>query len=322
MTLQTSGTISLDQIRTEFEGVKPTPLSSYYRGGSLVSSTNSNVPLSGPISLSNFYGARRISSTDIIAAMGANAGSYVSAHPSNYTVSMVTWPENQTFSATPITRNESENVFRDGDTNNSTFTAKGLVNGFGVNQTTAIAWQSSRENIAPLDPRINGSTVSNSSTAYFGQTSVTSQGKRYYQNLRMFTSNVELTPNATSASVDFQTSVKVVYANDKGGILLLPGEWEIASVGSALGSAGNVLIPPGQIALFVCCGEADGIRNLFNFGSNSNLEFILNYTVRWYDNLQAVFVGNPTENTQSIVYALNSDRIQLPIPVFFKLAGE
>lgn len=59
MALQTSGAISLLNIATEFGGTAPHSLSEYYRGGGLVPNTpaNTNVPTSGVISLSNFYGA-------------------------------------------------------------------------------------------------------------------------------------------------------------------------------------------------------------------------------------------------------------------------
>jgi hypothetical protein len=57
MTLPSSGSISLSQIRTEFGGSTPTNLSSYYRGGAYVPSTATSVPTSGAISLSQFYGA-------------------------------------------------------------------------------------------------------------------------------------------------------------------------------------------------------------------------------------------------------------------------
>ena len=59
MALPSSGTISINDIATEFGGTVPHSLSEYYRGGGLVpdTSTNASVPTSGTISLSNFYGA-------------------------------------------------------------------------------------------------------------------------------------------------------------------------------------------------------------------------------------------------------------------------
>lgn len=59
MTLQSSGAISLSNIASEMGGSTPHSLSEYYKGGGLVAnhSNNPNVPTSGTISLSNFYGA-------------------------------------------------------------------------------------------------------------------------------------------------------------------------------------------------------------------------------------------------------------------------
>jgi hypothetical protein len=52
--------ISLGQIQTEFCGSDPIALAGeYYRGGAYVTQNNTNVPTSGTISLSNFYGATR-----------------------------------------------------------------------------------------------------------------------------------------------------------------------------------------------------------------------------------------------------------------------
>jgi hypothetical protein len=59
MTLQSSGAISLSNIASEMGGSTPHSLSEYYKGGGLVGnhSNNPNVPTSGTISFSNFYGA-------------------------------------------------------------------------------------------------------------------------------------------------------------------------------------------------------------------------------------------------------------------------
>lgn len=57
MALQSSGAISLSDIQTEFGGSNPISLSEYYRGGSYVTSNNTNVPTSGEISVNQFYNA-------------------------------------------------------------------------------------------------------------------------------------------------------------------------------------------------------------------------------------------------------------------------
>ena len=59
MALPTSGTISLTDIQIEFGGSSPIGLNEYYKGGAYVTETDfaPNVPTSGSISLSDFYGA-------------------------------------------------------------------------------------------------------------------------------------------------------------------------------------------------------------------------------------------------------------------------
>lgn len=58
MALQTSGSISLNDIQTEFGGSNPININEYYRGGAYVPDTaaNSGIPTSGTISLNDFYG--------------------------------------------------------------------------------------------------------------------------------------------------------------------------------------------------------------------------------------------------------------------------
>mgnify|MGYP001269888044 CR=1 FL=1 len=62
MALQTSGTITIGDLRTEFGDTGSSSLSEFYKGGSLVPNTGTNaaVPTSGTISLSNFYGAAAV----------------------------------------------------------------------------------------------------------------------------------------------------------------------------------------------------------------------------------------------------------------------
>jgi hypothetical protein len=59
MAVTSSAPISITDLVTEFGGSAPHSLTEYYRGGSLVpnNSANQNVPTSGAISLTNFYGA-------------------------------------------------------------------------------------------------------------------------------------------------------------------------------------------------------------------------------------------------------------------------
>jgi hypothetical protein len=67
MALQTEGPISLWDIQQEFGGDAPTRLAEYYKGGPYVLLTDyaPNVPTSGPISLTDFYGAKRTSLTTV-----------------------------------------------------------------------------------------------------------------------------------------------------------------------------------------------------------------------------------------------------------------
>lgn len=62
MPLQGSGQITLTDIQNEFGGSNPIDMSEYYRGGAYVTQNNTNVPTSGTISMSNFYGGQRAAS--------------------------------------------------------------------------------------------------------------------------------------------------------------------------------------------------------------------------------------------------------------------
>lgn len=58
MPLPASGQITSEQIRAQYGGSTPFRIQDYYRGGARVPNTapNQNIPTSGPISFSNFYG--------------------------------------------------------------------------------------------------------------------------------------------------------------------------------------------------------------------------------------------------------------------------
>lgn len=63
MALQSSGTISLSQVQTEFGGSNPISLSEYLRGGSYVPNgptANNNIPTTtSVVAMSNYYGATK-----------------------------------------------------------------------------------------------------------------------------------------------------------------------------------------------------------------------------------------------------------------------
>ena len=85
MALSSTGAIAFSDIRTEFLGSSNTntlAFSQLYRGGGIVpnASANTNIPISGPIVLSNFYGAtNRIALTLTIDANTNNYDVYTNA---------------------------------------------------------------------------------------------------------------------------------------------------------------------------------------------------------------------------------------------------
>lgn len=75
MALQTSGTISIDDLRDEF-GATAGAIDAYYRGGGIVADApvNNSVPTSGTISLEDFYGASKVLNVVARAWGGGGAG--------------------------------------------------------------------------------------------------------------------------------------------------------------------------------------------------------------------------------------------------------
>ena len=84
MAVTSSAPISITDLVTEFGGSAPHSLTEYYRGGSLVPSgpaANNSIPTSGAISLTNFFGAVKETSTDnytINIASGSTGGFFTS----------------------------------------------------------------------------------------------------------------------------------------------------------------------------------------------------------------------------------------------------
>jgi hypothetical protein len=77
MPLQTSGTISINDLRNEFGNTPGQDgLNEYYRGGSYVPNIpqNNNVPTSGQIALSNFYGAMKGYPLNVVISGGGGGG--------------------------------------------------------------------------------------------------------------------------------------------------------------------------------------------------------------------------------------------------------
>ena len=67
MALPSIGPLSLTDIQAEFGGTNPISLSEYYKGGAFVLTTDfaPNVPTSGRINISDFYGARKTTLTTL-----------------------------------------------------------------------------------------------------------------------------------------------------------------------------------------------------------------------------------------------------------------
>ena len=67
MALPSIGPLSLTDIQAEFGGTNPISLSEYYKGGAFVLTTDfaPNVPTSGTIKISDFYGARKTTLTTL-----------------------------------------------------------------------------------------------------------------------------------------------------------------------------------------------------------------------------------------------------------------
>ena len=64
MAIPSSGSLALSAIQTEFGGSNPISMSEYYAGGSNVASgttgDSGNIPSSGTISMSQFYGSSAV----------------------------------------------------------------------------------------------------------------------------------------------------------------------------------------------------------------------------------------------------------------------
>ena len=86
MAIQSSGTITIQDIVDEFGGSTPHSLSEYYRDGANVPSNNTNVPTSGAIAISDFYGA--VNEIVIALANGATNQNASTLFGSNYTSSV------------------------------------------------------------------------------------------------------------------------------------------------------------------------------------------------------------------------------------------
>jgi hypothetical protein len=92
MALPSSGTISILQVAQMFGGSTPHSLSEYYKGGSLVFTTDTvpNVPTSGTISLSNFHGSEIVESYVATVTAGTTRNNEYDALPSTVSLEVNT----------------------------------------------------------------------------------------------------------------------------------------------------------------------------------------------------------------------------------------
>jgi len=92
MALPSSGTISVLQVAQMFGGSTPHSLSEYYKGGSLVFTTDTvpNVPTSGTISLSNFHGSEIVESYVATVTAGSTRNNEYDALPSTVSLEVNT----------------------------------------------------------------------------------------------------------------------------------------------------------------------------------------------------------------------------------------
>lgn len=322
MALQTSGTINMNQIQAEFGGSNPINLSEYYRGGGLTTPNNTSVPTSGTINLSDFYGTQRLTGAMIIAALEPVAGSHAARGIDNYSGSTSSWSPTQTFTNSPI-QGYSGSVFRAGNTNDTTFTVGSAAINYDLQDTTAISWTQSLSDTIQDDAKINGVAATSVAAAEYDVSAQSNNGKVYRSKYRVFKRPVQLTAGSTSVSSDFYSGGNYTQVNNKGGFLVLPGEWEVAQTSSTgLSGTGAFTVPANQIAMIICNGNADNDLNLLNLGTNSNLAFLLNYKANWYDNSHVVFIGNKTESNWSLSYNISSDAINDPKVVYFRWLGD
>ena len=96
MPVTSSGIISLSgDIVAEFGGTAPHALSEYYRNGGLVTAGNTNVPTSGTLAFSDFYGSTAVVNRDIRVQMSHTGSNY-----SGFGVTSITDRTPQSYSGT------------------------------------------------------------------------------------------------------------------------------------------------------------------------------------------------------------------------------
>ena len=181
MTIVSSGAISINSLVSEYGGSAPHSLSEYYRGGGLVAnhSNNGNVPTSGTISLSNFYGQNNTSPSNFTCA-GTLGTFYPSINKYNATRN----------GATGTSGNFSSHVpYPQGTITDATFT-----NSSGNTTYTLIEFYSNIDTIFPNDSQ----AIIRLSGNYSGQTFAVATG---YTNMVVNGVSKSLSTNVVGSAV-------------------------------------------------------------------------------------------------------------------------
>jgi hypothetical protein len=182
MAIPTSGILALTDLQTEFGGSNPIGINEYYKGGGLVpnSSVNANVPTSGAISLSNFYGAQNRNTISITISSNTNNYNVYSNRGASYIAGIsdiVVTINSGVVIGSSSTGSPAFTVsgFASGDTvsiiNNGTIVGKGGDGGAGGTPTS----QTSGSNSPALGYGVAGSNGGDALSISFA-TSITNNG--------------------------------------------------------------------------------------------------------------------------------------------------
>jgi hypothetical protein len=196
MALQTSGTITLNDIRDEFGIIDSVTLSDLYRGGGIVPNklTNSDVPTSGTIKLSDFYGASAVTTETLSVSPSSND---VPSNATTYTVqvsSNTSWTFYSNVSWLPSNasqQNGNVNVTINVASNNSSNSRNGVITFTTVNDGITATHQVIQAAPTLVYNAYTVSFASNSSTACSGSlnTTVYSTASTFSSSSQLFIDN-------------------------------------------------------------------------------------------------------------------------------------
>lgn len=258
--------------------------------------------------------------SEIITDLAATGAAHVSQ--ATGTASIPNWTAGTTFGNSPTSYNTAD--IRDGSVYDVIFTVgSGAINA-GLDKVSAFAWQSTRSATPPDEMEIDGVIGIPTSSSQYTVSNASNNSKTYYQSFSMVHRNNYVLNESTNAKVTYYTGGAVTQTNDKAGMIILPGKWGTLVESALTFGAGTLTVASNTLVFIIACGNTDGNVNLFNFGTNANLTFLLNMSSRYYDNCQVVLIGNKTTSSQTISYSINtSDCISPTIkPVRLILASE